>query len=70
MCELGVESVETLFLALPEMSGQDTFKVLKEFWEVRFFFPVFNLMFLIRIVTAGEERWGWGANIASLVSSS
>lgn len=35
MCELGVESVETLFLALPEMSGEDTFKVLKDFWEVR-----------------------------------
>ena len=71
MCELGVESVETLFLALPEMSGQDTFKVLKEFWEVRFFFKVFNLMFLIRIVTGGEERWGGGggANIASLVPS-
>jgi len=35
MCELGVESVETLFLALPEISGEDTFKVLKDFWEVR-----------------------------------
>ena len=35
MCELGVESVETLFLALPEMSGEDAFEVLKGFWEVR-----------------------------------
>ena len=34
MCELGVESVETLFLALPEMSGEDAFEVLKGFWEV------------------------------------
>ncbi|XP_073244894.1 glutamate--cysteine ligase regulatory subunit-like isoform X2 [Porites lutea] len=33
MCELGVESVETLFLALPEMSGEDAFEVLKGFWE-------------------------------------
>lgn len=33
MCELGVESVETLFLALPEMSGQESLQVLKEFWE-------------------------------------
>ena len=35
MCELGVESVETLFLALPEITGEDTFKVLKDFWKVR-----------------------------------
>lgn len=33
MCELGVESVETLFLALPEMPGEDIFEVLKGFWE-------------------------------------
>ena len=35
MCELGVESVDTLFLALPEMPPEDTLEVLKEFWEVR-----------------------------------
>lgn len=35
MCELGVESVETLFLALPEnLQGEDNLKVLKGFWEV------------------------------------
>ncbi|KAL9987895.1 hypothetical protein ACROYT_G002274 [Oculina patagonica] len=34
MCELGVESVETLFLALPEnLQGEDNLKVLKGFWE-------------------------------------
>ena len=37
MCELGVESVETLFLALPEdLQGEDNLKVLKGFWEVCF----------------------------------
>lgn len=35
MCELGVESVDTLFLALPEMPPEDSLEVLKEFWEVR-----------------------------------
>ena len=35
MCELGVESVETLFLALPEhLQGEENLKVLKGFWEV------------------------------------
>lgn len=33
MCELGVESVDTLFLALPEMPPEDSLEVLKEFWE-------------------------------------
>lgn len=34
MCELGVESVETLFLALPEnLQGEENLKVLKGFWE-------------------------------------
>ena len=36
MCELGVDSVETLFLALPEnLQGEENLKVLKGFWEVR-----------------------------------
>ena len=34
MCELGVESVDTLFLALPEMQDDDNLEVLKSFWEV------------------------------------
>ena len=35
MCELGVESVETLLLALPEnLQGEENLKVLKGFWEV------------------------------------
>ena len=35
LCELGVESVETLLLALPEnLHSEDSLKVLKGFWEV------------------------------------
>lgn len=35
MCELGVESVDTLFLALPEdLQGEEDLNVLKGFWEV------------------------------------
>jgi len=34
MCELGVESVDTLFLALPEdLQGEEDLNVLKGFWE-------------------------------------
>ena len=35
-----MESVETLFLALPEMFGEDAFEVLKGFWEVRLTFTL------------------------------
>lgn len=38
MCELGVDSVETLFLALPEMPSEESLQILKAFWEVRIFF--------------------------------
>ncbi|XP_067056318.1 glutamate--cysteine ligase regulatory subunit-like isoform X2 [Acropora muricata] len=33
MCELGVDSVETLFLALPEMPSEESLQILKAFWE-------------------------------------
>ena len=39
-----MESVETLFLALPEMSGEDAFEVLKGFWEVRLSLNSFYLV--------------------------
>lgn len=53
MCELGVESVETLFLALPEMSGEDAFEVLKGFWEVRL--TLFTL--LLKLHDYNTQQW-------------
>ena len=53
MCELGVESVETLFLALPEMSGEDAFEVLKGFWEVCL--TLFTL--LLKLHDYNTQQW-------------
>ena len=33
-----MDSVETLFLALPEMPSEESLQILKAFWEVRIFF--------------------------------
>lgn len=67
MCELGVESVETLFLALPEMPSEESLQILKAFWEVGiFFFNVlynvwwtWNYLYVLSYVTVCRVHANW-----------